>query len=97
MEMVCPACKKVNLQAAHCSRCGADLQALMQIRRCAALALDTGVHYLKQSDGRNALRQAELSWHLKETAGAARLAFLASLQLQRFTSAARWYKRAVTR
>ncbi len=97
MEMVCPACNKVNMQAAHCSRCGADLQPLAQIRRSAALALNTGTQYLKQNDGRNALRQAELSWHLKQTADAARLAFLACLLLQHFTSATRWYKRAVAR
>lgn len=95
MEMVCPACNKVNNEETHCSRCGADLHVLVQIRRSAALALKSGSGYLKQSDGRNALHQAEISWHLKNSAEAARLAFLACLHLQRFPSATRWYELAI--
>ena len=95
MEIVCPACNKVNNEETQCSRCGADLLALVQIRRSAALALKSGTQYLKQNDGRNALHQAEISWHLKKSADAARLAFLACLLLQRFTSATRWYELAM--
>lgn len=95
MEIVCPACSKANKEEAQCHRCGADLLALVQIRRSAALALQTGTQYLKQNDGRNALQQAEFSWQLKNSAGAARLAFLACLHLQRFTSATRWYELAM--
>ena len=91
MDIVCPACNKVNTEDTHCSRCGADLLALVQIRRSAALALNDGTQSLKQNDGRNALHQAEMSWHLKKSAEAARLAFLACLLLQRFMSATRWY------
>ncbi|MEN8691731.1 MAG: hypothetical protein ABF303_02685 [Desulfobacterales bacterium] len=97
MEMVCPACNKANNEETHCSRCGADLLALVRIRRSAALALNSGTRYLKQNDGRNALHQAEISWHLKKSAEAARLAFLACLHLQRFTSATRWYELAAYR
>ena len=95
MEIVCPACSKANKEEVQCHRCGADLLALVQIRRSAALALNSGTQYLKQNDGRNALQQAEFSWQLKNSAGAARLAFLACLHLQHFTSATRWYELAV--
>jgi hypothetical protein len=97
METICPACNKANNEETHCSRCGADLRELVQIRRSAAQALNSGTRYLKQNDGRNALHQAEISWHLKNSAEAARLAFLACLHLQRFTSATRWYELAVSR
>jgi hypothetical protein len=97
VEIVCPACNKANDEETHCSRCGADLLALVQIRRSATQALNSGTRYLKQNDGRSALHQAEISWHLKKSAEAARLAFLACLHLQRFASATRWYELAVSR
>jgi hypothetical protein len=93
--MVCPACNKVNNEETHCSRCGADLSALVQIRRSAALSLKIGTQHLKQNDGRNALHQAEVSWHLKNSAEAARLAFLACLHLQLFEAATGWYELAM--
>ena len=96
VDIVCPACNKVNNEETQCSRCGADLLALVQIRRSAALALNSGTRYLKQNDGRNALHQAEISWHLKKSAEAARLAFLACLILQLFEAATRWYELVVT-
>lgn len=96
MEIVCPACSKANKEEAQCHRCGADLLELVQIRRTAALALQAGSQYLKQNDGRNALQQAEFSWQLKNSAEAARLAFLSCLVAQRFASATRWYELAVT-
>jgi hypothetical protein len=96
VETVCPACNKANNEETHCSRCGADLSALVHIRRSAALALNSGAQYLKQNDGRSALYQAEVSWHLKNSAEAARLAFLACLHLQLFEAATRWYELAVS-
>jgi hypothetical protein len=95
VEIVCPACNKVNTEETPCSRCGADLFALVQIRQSASLALKSGALYLKRNDGRNALHQAEISWHLKNSAEAARLAFLACLILKRFASATRWYELAM--
>lgn len=95
MEIICPACNRVNTEKTPCSRCGADLLELAHIRRSADLALKTGTQCLKQNDGRDALHQAEISWHLKNSAEAARLAFLACLHLQRFTSATRWYELAL--
>lgn len=50
MEIVCPACNRVNTEEPHCGRCGADLLALVQIRRSADLALKTGTRCLKQND-----------------------------------------------
>ena len=97
MEIVCPACNKRNKTEMQCIRCGADLVALMQTRRSARQALKTGTQYLKQCDGRNALHQAEIAWRLKNSAAAARLAFLACLSLQRFRSATRWCERALSR
>jgi hypothetical protein len=97
VEMVCPACNKANDEEKRCSRCGADLSALVQIRRSAAQALNSGTRYLKQNDGRSALHQAEIAWHLKNSAAAARLAFLACLHLQLFEAATRWYELAVSR
>jgi hypothetical protein len=73
VEMVCPACNKANDEETRCSRCGADLSALVQIRRSADQALKIGTRSLKQNDGRNALHQAEIAWHLKNSAEAARL------------------------
>ena len=96
MDIVCPACNKANNEETHCSRCGADLIVLVQIRRSAALALKIGTQHLKQNDGRNALHQAEISWHLKNSAEAALLAFLACLHLQLFEAATRWYELAVS-
>ena len=95
MEMVCPACNKANDEETRCSRCGADLSALEQIRRSAAQALNSGTRYLKQNDGRSALHQAEIAWHLKNSAEAARLAFLACLHLQLFEAATGWYELAI--
>jgi Tfp pilus assembly protein PilF len=95
VETVCPACNKANNEETHCSRCGADLSALVKIRRSAALALKIGAQYLKQNDGRSALHQAEVSWHLKNSTEAARLAFLACLHLQLFEAATRWYELAI--
>jgi hypothetical protein len=97
VEIVCPACHKTNTDDARCRRCGADLQALSRVRRSAASALKIGAQHLRQKDGRSALRQAEISWRLKRSAEAARLAFLACLLLRRFEAATLWYKRAVSR
>ncbi len=94
MEITCPACNRSNADETHCSRCGADLTALFHIRLSADLALKDAMQELKRNDGRSALQKAEMSWHLKNSPEAARLAFLACLQLRRFPAAARWYELA---
>ncbi len=95
MEITCPACNRVNAAETHCNRCGADLTALFHIRRSADLALRNATQDLKQQDGHRALQKAEISWHLKNSPAAARLAFLACLQLRRFPAATRWYALAM--
>ena len=57
METVCPACNKANNEETHCSRCGADLLALVQIRRSATQALNSGTRYLKQNDAQRKATQ----------------------------------------
>ncbi len=92
MPITCPACRKVNDGETQCQRCKADLTALGQIQRCADLALQNSAFYLKQSDGPNALAQAELAWHLRHSRRAARMAFMACLLLGQFTTATDWYQ-----
>ncbi len=90
MDITCPACRKVNESPVKCSRCGADLKPLLEIRRHADMAIQKGIQYLKQKDGRNALQQAQLSWHLKHSHKAARLAFLSCLTLEQYSLATSW-------
>lgn len=92
MEIICPACRKVNHDLTQCQRCHTDLTALLQIRSCADRALQDSALYLKQSDGPNALAQAELAWHYKHSPQAARMAFMACLLLGQFTAATSWYQ-----
>ncbi len=92
MDITCPACRKVNESPVQCGRCGADLKPLLEIRRHADLAIQKGTQYLKRKDGRNALQQAQLAWHLKHSPKAARLAFFACLMLEQYPVATRWYQ-----
>lgn len=92
MDITCPACRKVNESPVECSRCGADLKPLAEIRRHADLAIQRGTQYLKLKEGRNALQEAQLSWHLKHSRESARLAFLACLTLGQYNLATSWYK-----
>lgn len=94
MEMTCPACRKSNVSAPQCSRCGADLSDLVQIRKAADLALTIGYRFLEQRDGSNALCAAQSAWHLTHSAAAAQLAFLACLQKRQWNAAGIWYQRA---
>ena len=56
--------------------------------------LAKGRRLLRQGRGGEALASATLSWRLKKSPAAARLAFLASLYLGRFDQARRWYAAA---
>lgn len=94
MEITCPACRKTSPSEAQCSRCGADLGALRQILQTAAQVLEAGQRFLRQNDGTKALRAAQSAWHLKHSAAAAQLAFLACLQQRQFAVAELWYVRA---
>jgi hypothetical protein len=60
----------------------------------AVQVLEDGRRFLRQNEGAKALRAAECSWHLKHSAAAAQLAFLACLQQRQFDGAELWYMRA---
>jgi len=94
VEITCPACRKTNLSEAQCGRCGADLSTLRQILQTAAQVLAAGQRFLRQNDAAKALRAAQSAWHLKHSAAAAQLAFLACLQQRQFAVAEIWYVRA---
>lgn len=94
MALNCPACRRPNENSDTCARCGADLTALQRVRAAAQALLARGRRLLKQGRGSEALGCATLSWRLKKSPAAARLAFLASLQLGRFDQARRWYAAA---
>jgi hypothetical protein len=90
MALNCPACKRPNDAGDTCARCGADLTALNRVRAAARAQLARGRQLLQQGRGGEALGCATLSWRLKKSPAAARLAFLASLYLEQFDQARRW-------
>lgn len=92
-EIPCPACRKRSRDTAICPRCGADLRALLEILRAATRALASGREHLKRGNGRDALEAAEIAWRLHRTDEAAKLGFLACLQLRRWEGASGWYGR----
>ncbi|MFZ1987198.1 MAG: hypothetical protein WAU91_22500 [Desulfatitalea sp.] len=93
MEINCPACRKTCPSESQCSRCGADLRTLRQILQTAAQVLASGHHFLRRNEGTKALRAAQSAWHLKHSAAAAQLAFLACLRQRQFAAAELWYMR----
>lgn len=94
MEITCPACRKTGLSEAQCGRCGADLSMLRHILQTAAQLLAAGRCFLLKNEGAKALHAAQSAWHLKHSAAAAQLAFLACLQQRQFAVAELWYLRA---
>ncbi|HSM74926.1 MAG TPA: hypothetical protein VK852_09825 [Desulfobacterales bacterium] len=94
MTLHCPACRRPNDGSQTCARCGADLTALQRVQAAAQAQLVKGRRLLRQGRGGEALASATLSWRLKKSPAAARLAFLASLYLGRFDQARRWYAAA---
>jgi hypothetical protein len=90
MALNCPACRRLNDAGDTCTRCGADLTALQRVRAAAQAQLAKGRRLLRQGRGGEALASATLSWRLKKSPAAARLAFMASLYLGRFDQARRW-------
>jgi hypothetical protein len=94
MALHCPACRRPNDGSETCARCGADLTALQRLQAAAQAQLAKGRRLLRQGRGGEALASATLSWRLKKSPAAARLAFMASLYLGRFDQARRWYAAA---
>ncbi|MFP4031618.1 MAG: hypothetical protein ACLFPR_09400 [Desulfococcaceae bacterium] len=93
-EIPCPACRKRIPENPECPRCGADVRALREILEAAARYLEFGRDRLKRKAGNDALSAAEAAWDLRHTPEAARLAFMACLQLRQWDGAAQWYGRA---
>jgi hypothetical protein len=91
MALHCPACKRPNDSSDICPRCGADLTALNRVRNAAQAQLARSRQLLQQGRAGEALASATLSWRLKKSPAAARLAFLTSLYLGQFDQARRWY------
>ena len=94
MALSCPACKKASDNSDTCPRCGADLKALHLIRAAAQSQLARGRRLLRQGRAREAQKCAAVSWDLKKSPEAARLAFLACLYLAQFDRARQWYAAA---
>jgi hypothetical protein len=70
------------------------VRALREILDTASRYLEIGRDRLKRRAGGEALQAAEAAWDLRHTPEAAKLAFLACLQLRRWDGATRWYGRA---
>ena len=93
MEITCPACKKANQTGDKCLRCGCDLSILRQIREAATYELGRAARQLRNNNGQVALEHAKRSWSLKNSASAARTAFMACLLMEKFDEATQWYAR----
>ena len=93
MEITCPACKKANQSGDKCLRCGCDLSMLRQIREAATRELGKAAGQLRNNNGQMALKHAKRSWKLKNSASAAKTAFMACLLMKKFDEATQWYSR----
>ncbi len=95
MEIKCPACKKVNRDSLICTRCECDLNDLNRIIQSARNEIIIGIASLKKGEGKKAFLHAKTSWGLKNSSPAAKLAFLANIQLSSFDEATLWYQRSI--
>jgi hypothetical protein len=67
-RLCCPVCKARFRGAAECSRCGADLTALMLLVAQAYALREAARHALRSGDARNALASARAAQGLHSTA-----------------------------
>ena len=95
MEIQCPSCKKMNVDAAACARCGCELQALQAITQAAVNDITLGKNALLAGNFHDALELAGRSWHFKHSQEAAKLAFLANVCAKNYQDALLWYSHAV--
>src|SRR3989338_32151 len=93
MELVCPACRKKNVDLMECSRCGCELEIFICILNAVEEKLRLARNYLQQKDSERALQYATESWFLKNTSLAAKLAFFATIAQKDFQEALKWYQR----
>jgi hypothetical protein len=68
MGLCCPVCKARFRSAAECSRCGADLKALMLLVSQAYALREAARQALRSGDGRNALASVRAAQGLHSTA-----------------------------
>jgi hypothetical protein len=89
----CPACGKRNIESAamECVRCGCDLADLQVTLRCATRRLSAAAKRARECDWPAALAEAEQSWRLRHSAGAARLAFAAAAAMGDSRRAILWH------
>ena len=95
MKIPCPSCKKLNVDAATCSRCGCELRALLAIAHAAGCEITLGENTLLAGSFQDAIEHAVRSWHLKHSPEAAKLAFLANVCAKKYHDALTWYHRAM--
>ncbi len=95
MEIHCPSCKKINVDAAVCTRCGCELQALLAIAYAAGHDITLGKNTLLAGNFQEAIALAIRSWQLKHSPEAAKLAFLASVCAGKYNDAVTWYSYAM--
>ena len=96
-EISCPACRKLQTETrlaalSQCSRCQCELNSLREITNAAAKSYNTGLHFLTSANGDDALKQARISWKLRQQPETAQLAFLAALLTADYETADHWYK-----
>jgi hypothetical protein len=88
----CPVCSKPNASG-QCQRCGADLEVLHKLRIRAENHVLRARQLLKMGMIREAREQAEASWRIKPTCGAAEC-LIASCGAQRdFVGAKVWLEK----
>jgi len=91
MEIKCPSCKKVNSDSPECIRCGCELNILIAILQAAESEISMGKKKLLKGEFLEALEHAMLSWNLKKTSNAAKLAFLANISTGKYEEALKWH------
>lgn len=97
MEIQCPSCKKTNSNSSTCVRCGCELQTLQTILLAAESEISIGRNKLRMGNHQDAFNHALRSWHLKNSPGAAKLAFLAHISGKRYEEALTWYSAMQTK
>jgi len=93
MEIECPSCKKINRESSECARCGCELGVLKTILQAAEKEISVGIKKLQKGNAAGALNHAVISWHLKKTPNAAKLAFLANIAERKYEEAVLWHSR----
>jgi ribosomal protein L32 len=95
IEIRCPSCKKRNVDNRVCSRCGCDISTLLLLAENSYHAALNAAVSLNSRDYAKALDVATLSWKMKKTSAAARIAFIASMAGRRYSEAILWHRRTV--